>query len=102
MRTSGQDGGIGKHGLPPHTTTAKITSRLQNKYHPESSENRAVWKSNNQGIKEATFIQIGRRGRDPEKLGEMQRGAERHGDVEPVVLYPSVVDKNWEGYLGKK
>ena len=38
-RTSGQDGGVGKHGLPPYTTTTKITTRLQNKYHPESSEN---------------------------------------------------------------
>ena len=73
LQTASQDGGIGKHSLP---STGKITTRLQNKYHPESSENRAVRKSNNQGIKEATFIQIGRRGRDPEKHGGMQRGAE--------------------------
>ena len=31
-QTSGQDGSIGKHNSPPHTTTAKITTRLQNKY----------------------------------------------------------------------
>ena len=24
--------------MPPHTTTAKVTTRLQNKYHPETSE----------------------------------------------------------------
>ena len=71
FRTSGQDGGIGKHDLSPYTTTAKITTRLQNKYHPESSENRVVWKSNNQGIKEVMFIQTGRRGR--ERHGEVQR-----------------------------
>ena len=27
-------------------------------------ENQTVWKSNNQGVKEETFIQIGRRGGD--------------------------------------
>ena len=27
-------------------------------------ENQTVWKSNNQGIKEETFIQTGRKGRD--------------------------------------
>ena len=40
--TSSQDGGIGKHASPPHTTAAKITTRLQNKYHPELSKNRVV------------------------------------------------------------
>ena len=35
---SSQDGGVGKHGSPSHTTTAKITTKLQNNYHPESSE----------------------------------------------------------------
>ena len=30
---AGQDGDVGKHTLPPHTTTEKITTRLQNKYH---------------------------------------------------------------------
>ena len=29
--TSGQDGGMDKHALPPHTTTEKITIRPQNK-----------------------------------------------------------------------
>ena len=54
--TFGQDGGISKHGLSPHTTTTKITTKLQNNSHPESSENRPVWKSDKQGIKEVTFI----------------------------------------------
>ena len=53
---SGQDGGVHKHGSPSCTSTAKITTTLQNKYHPELSENQAVWKSDNQGIKEVTFI----------------------------------------------
>ena len=48
MWASNQDRGIGKQSSPPCTTTAKITSRLQNKYHPESSENQAVWKSDRQ------------------------------------------------------
>ena len=29
--TSGQDGGVGKHGSPPYTATAKITAMLQNR-----------------------------------------------------------------------
>ena len=68
--TSGQDGDTHEHSWPPHATTAKITTRLQNKYHQESSENRAVWKSNNQGIKEITFIQIGKRDGDVETCNE--------------------------------
>ena len=35
---------------------------LQNKCHLELSENQAVWKPDNQGFEEATFIQMGRRG----------------------------------------
>ena len=66
MGTSSQDGGIGKHGSPSCTTTAKITTKLQNNYHPESSENRAVWEPDNQGINEVTLFQIGRRGGDVE------------------------------------
>ena len=45
--------------------------QLQNKYHPELSENQAVWKFNNQGIKEDTLIQTRRRGGDTEKCGQM-------------------------------
>ena len=55
---------VRKHSSPPHTTTAKITTKLQNNYHPESSESRIVWQSDNQGIKEIAFTQMGRRGGD--------------------------------------
>ena len=48
LRTSAQNGGIGKHGSPPHTIIGKITTKLHNNYHPESSENQTVWKSDNQ------------------------------------------------------
>ena len=86
FRTPSQDGGLGKHGSPPRTTTAKITTQLRNNYHPELSENWAVWKFNNQGIKEGTFIQTSRTG----------------WDTEQAVPYPYVVDKNQEGYLRSK
>ena len=104
-RTSGQDGHIGKHTLPPHTATAKIATKLQNKYHPEFSENQSVWKSDNQGFKEATFIQMAKRrgdadmSREAERLRQAQRGMktqsgmERHGDMEYAVPHPRVVDK---------
>ena len=67
----------------PHTIIEKITSRLHSKQHSEPSENRAVWKSNNQGFKEATFIQKSRRGRDMERQEEVQSwgsGMERWWD----------------------
>ena len=68
MQTSCEDGGVGKHGNPPCTATTKITIKLQNNYHPELSENQAVWNSDNQRIKEVAFILMGRRGRDADTL----------------------------------
>ena len=38
--------------------------QFKNKKQPELTENQTVWKSDNQGVKEETFIQTGRRGRD--------------------------------------
>ena len=38
--------------------------QFKNKKQPELTENRTVWKSDNQGDKEETFIQSGRRGGD--------------------------------------
>ena len=75
MQTSGQGGGLGKQSLPPLTTTAKITPKIQNKFHPDMSESPAVWKSDNQGFKEATFIQMGRRAGVAETGREAQRGS---------------------------
>ena len=83
FHTASQDGGVGKHGLPTPTTTAKITTKLQNNYHPQSSENQAVWKSNNKGIKEVTFIQT----------------RTRDADTEQTVPHLCAVDKNWKEYL---
>ena len=89
----------------------KITTRLQNKYHPEPSENQTVWKSDNQGFK-ATFIQTRRRGEDAETDGRVQRGEEEwrgmettercREAVEWAITHPHVVDKNQEGYLQSK
>ena len=39
----------------------------------QNQKNRAVWKFYNQGFKEATFIQAGRRGRDVAKGRDVQR-----------------------------
>ena len=51
---------------------AQLQKKLQLDYktnitQKEPSENLAVWKSNNQGFKEATYIQMGRRGRDMQR-----------------------------------
>ena len=50
----------------------KTKTRPQKKYHPGQSENQPVSKFNNQGFKEAAFIQRGRRGGDVEKGGDME------------------------------
>ena len=90
-----QDGSAGKDGWPPGsppcTITAKITIELQNNYHPEPLENRAQWKSDNQGIKEITSIQMGRRSREVDTWNERC-----------PCFYPHVVGKNWEGNLRSK
>ena len=39
-------------------------NKFKNKKQPELTENRTVWNSDNQGVKEETFIQNGRRGGD--------------------------------------
>ena len=68
-RTSGQDGGIGRYTLLPHTTKRRTTTNVKNKNkkQPELPENWTVWKSDNRGVKEEMFIQS-RRG------GEGQQG----------------------------
>ena len=61
-----QDGGIGKHGSPLHTSTSK----LQLKYRTTSLRtisNWVEWKSDNYEIKETTSIQTGRRDGDAEQ-----------------------------------
>ena len=74
LGTSSKDG-LKHEALPLCTTIAKYTIIPQDKYHPKLSENQTVWKSHNQGLKEATFIQTGRRGGNM----EMCREACRHG-----------------------
>ena len=60
--TSCQDGGVGRYVLLPRNQ--KKENKFKTKKQPELPENRTVWKLNNQGVKEKTFIQTGRRGRD--------------------------------------
>ena len=43
--------------------------QFKNKKQPELAENRTVWKSDNEGDKEETFIQISRRGREDSQQG---------------------------------
>ena len=71
--TSGPAGGIGKHVSPPHATTERIITRPQNNTQ-NCQEIELYGKSNNEGFKEATFIQVGRRGGD----AEAGRGVQRH------------------------
>ena len=52
----------------------KENNKFKNKKQPELTENRTVWKSDNQGVKEETFIQTCRRGRDRQPGRERTRG----------------------------
>ena len=56
--------------MPPLTTKRRTTTNFKNKKQPELTENRTVWKSDNQGVKEETFIQTSRRGGDGQLGGE--------------------------------
>ena len=47
--------------------------QFKKKKQPELTENRTVWKSDNQGDKEETFIQTGRRGKDRTARAEKTR-----------------------------
>ena len=62
--TSGQHGGIGRYTLPPCTIKRRTTTNLKTKNNQKLPENRTVCKSDNQGVKEETFIQTARRGGD--------------------------------------
>ena len=51
---------------PPSWPEVRIldNNKFKNKRQAELTENRTLWKSDNQGVKEETFIQMGRRGGD--------------------------------------
>ena len=51
-------------------TQPKEGQQFKNKKQPELTENRTEWKSDNQGDREKTLIQTGRRGRDGQPGGE--------------------------------
>ena len=51
----------------------KDNNKFRNKKQPELTENQTVWKSDNQGVKEETLIQTGRRGGDGQPSGEDSR-----------------------------
>ena len=64
ISTSGQNGGVGRHTVPTHTTKRMTTTNLKTKTTRTDKKNQTVWKSDNQGVKEKTLIQTGRRGGD--------------------------------------
>ena len=104
--TSSQDGGIGRHTVPPRTTKTRSTTNLKTKTQRELTENQTVWKSDNQVIKEETFIQTGRRGGDGQ-LGreDSQQGSGwwtgRGGCLQTGQSHIHV-QINWEEQLGSE
>ena len=56
--------------MHPCTTKRRMTTNEKKNKQPELPENRTVWKSDNQKVKEETFIQISRRyGEDTQQGG---------------------------------
>ena len=78
--TSDQDGGIGRYTAFSNNQK-KDNNKYKNKKQAELPENQTVWKSENQGGKEKTFIQTSRRGRDGQ-LG--QRGLATRWQLEDL------------------
>ena len=68
LRTSGQDGSVGRHGLPPCTATSKSQLNYRTII-LRTFKNQVEWKSDNYGIRETTSIQTGRRTADAEWAG---------------------------------
>ena len=62
LPTSGQDGDVGRYTVPPRTMKRRTPS-LKTK-NDQKCQKIDIWKSNHQGVKEAAFIQTGRRSRD--------------------------------------
>ena len=67
--------------------------QFKNKKQPELTENRTVWKSENQGDKEETFIHTGRRGGDGQ-LG--RRGLTARQWLVDQVRW-QIVEHQWQG-----
>ena len=59
--------------------------QFKKKKQPELTENRTVWKSDNQGDEEDTFIQTGRRGKDWQRGRRGPRGKAAAGGPSEVV-----------------
>ena len=67
-----QDGRIGRHCAFSHSQ--KDNNKFKNKKQPELTENGTVWKSDNQVVKEETFIQTSRRA----EIGGQPGGEDLH------------------------
>ena len=68
----------------------KDNNNLKTKKQPQLTENQTVWKSDNQGVKEETFIQAGRRGgeRQPVREDLQQGGGWRTGASKTTAARP--------------
>ena len=60
----------------------KDNNKFKNKKQPELPANQTVWKSNNQGVKEETFIQTSRKGRGGSRQGAGWRTGHSHIHVQ--------------------
>ena len=62
LGSSSQDGDAGRNASLPQHNQKKDNNEFKNKKQPELPENQTVWKSDNQEVKEETFILTCRRG----------------------------------------
>ena len=95
--SSSQDGGIDRHTSLHCTTVRKNTTNLKIKTPKTARKSlrktpRTVWKSDNQGFKDAVLIQTGRRGGERTWCYSSKPAKARQWW--PMVPHSCVVDKN--------
>ena len=75
----------------------KKDNKFNNKKQPELPENQTVWKSDNQGVKEETFIQTDKRGGDRQPGGGWQTWSQIHLRINPEEQLGSKTDHTTQG-----
>ena len=96
--TSSQDGGMGKHVLLPHTTIGKLQLYLKTNTTQNHQKIELYGSPTTKDLKKPQSSRIYR---------ERQRGKEMQCGIEMVVVKwvvprSHVLNKNWEGNLGRE
>ena len=107
-RTSVQDGGIGRHALPPHTTIRRITPNLKTKNNQNCQKTEVHGSPTTKDLKmKHSSKWTGGQGQTamPERMDLGMVRWQRQWQWRPVdraVPHSHAADKNWEGQPGSE